>query len=259
MYKKIISIIICLIFFTPLGVIGQVEDLFMIDDYLFEDTEPTNITLQSLTLYWSADSYTPFGYKGRALPTNGSMVTVYADLKISGDNPENLKYSWFLDGFFQESKSGYNQNSFRFKIQKIANSKHTVLLKVFNESRSFLVEESIEIPITTQELVVYQKQNPKLNLAYSVSDSNFKVLTEEENSFLVFPYFFNINKISDLEFTWSFANEDVKDSSLSANIFGMKIMNKKVGGILEEVLKVSAINKKQTNQTDKETVKINIY
>lgn len=258
MYKKIISIIICLIFFAPLGVIGQVGDFLMIDDFLFEDTEPS-ITLQSLNLYWSANSYTPFGYKGRALPTNGSLVTVYADLKISGESPENLKYSWFLDGFFQESKSGYNQNSFNFYIRKISGDSHLVLLKVFNESRSFLVEKSIEVPITSPEVVIYQKQNPKINLAYSISDSNFKVLTEQENSFLAFPYFFNAEKISDLEFTWSFANEDVKDSSLTANIFGMKITNKKVGGILEEILKVSAKNKKQTNQADGRTVKVEIY
>ncbi len=260
MSKRLIFtlIIACLVFIFPAGVAGQVEDLFMIDDDFFGDVD-SDITFQSLTLYWSADSYVPFGYKGRALPTNGSTVTVSADLKITGENPANLKYSWFVDGFFQEAKSGYDQNSFQFKVQKTANSQHTVLLKVFNESRSFLEEKSIDIPITSPEIVIYKKQNPKINISYSASSEIFQVAAEKESSFIALPYFFNIDDMADLEFTWTFANKAIKEASLLANIFGMKIVNKEVGGILEEILKVNATNTKQSSQADKKTIKINIY
>ena len=159
MKKLSIFLIICLLFSAiPLDIFGQFDDFWIMDDMLLENSgDNEEITLKTLELYWSTDTYVPFNYQGRKLPTKGSWVFVESHLEISGGNPENLKYSWFLDDIFQESKSGYGKDVFQFVVRRLNNSSHTVLLKVFNESRSFLVERSINIPITNPELILYNK------------------------------------------------------------------------------------------------------
>lgn len=258
MNKLSLIIIICLLLSIPIILWGQIDDLWMLDDMFNEDVG-AEITFKTLELYWSTDSYVPFGYQGRALPAKGSLVTVEADLKISGENPKNLKYSWFLDGFFQEIKSGYGRDSFKFTAQKFSGASHIVLVKVFNESRTFLEEKSITIPIIDPEMIVYSKETSQLNLPYTASTETFKVISGRETSFLALPYFFNIEALADLEFEWTLGDKSVKDSSQMANIFGLKIINKKAEGSLEETFRVIATNKKQSDQRVQKIIKINIY
>lgn len=256
--KLFITLIFCLLLLLiPSDLWGQIDVL----DNMFENPESAEagIDLKALELYWSADTYAPFGYQGRALPTQGSLITVNADLKIAGGDPRSLIYSWFLDEIFQEAKSGYSKDSFKFGIRRNAGASHTVLLKVFNESRSFYVEKSISIPIANPEIVVYYKNNSKVNLPYIASAKNFDVVSDQKISFLALPYFFNAKSIKDLEFTWTLGEKSVKESSLIANVFGLKIINKEKGGLLEENLKVIAANKLQLEQTIQKIIKLNIY
>jgi len=259
MFSKPFPILIICLFFLilPLALGAQLGNFSMMDDEtLFQEIEP-EITLKNLNLYWSADNYVPFDYQGRILPTKGSWVIIDVDLEILGEDPENLKYSWFLDGTFQDYKSGYGRDNFKFGIRRSKGASHTILLKVFNESRSFLVEKSITIPITNPELVIYN--NNPINLSYTASNKDFDVVSNEENSFFALPYFFNVKSLEDLEFNWTFADKSYKGSSLTANVFGLKIINKKVGGSLEKILKVITTNKHQSDQGAQKTVKLNIY
>jgi len=262
--KLSITFIICLLFlFIPVSLLAE-DDFWTIDDILDDTINNTEnsekrIYLETLELYWSANSYVPFGYQGRILPTKGSLVTVSAFLEISEGNPRNLKYSWFLDDVFQETKSGYGRDDFQFGIRRSNNASHTVQLKVFNESRSFFAEESVTIPITRSEVVIYSKAEAQINLPYTASVKDFDLITDEESSFLALPYFFNIKNLEDLEFNWTFANKTYKESSLTANVFGLKIINKETGGLLEQTLKVVAANKRWPEQTMQKTIKLNIY
>jgi len=226
---------------------------------LVSDSSEQEINLESIDLYWSADTYVPFGYEGRALPTTESLIIVEADLKISGANPSGLKYSWFLDDVFQEAKSGYGRKSLQFYTRRSKGSHHTVLLKIFNESRSFYLERTIDIPITNPEIVVYPKTDSKIGLPYLASVENFNVVVNQESSFLALPYFFNIKSLQDLEFEWTVENQSVKESSFIANVFGLKIVNKQVAGSLGTDLNVVVTNKTQANQGVKKTINLNIF
>lgn len=241
-------------------------EIWAYDPFIFDNLIPQNsqnqeqeINLGSIDLYWSTDTYVPFGYEGRLLPTTESLITIEADLKISGASPKSLKYSWFLDDIFQETKSGYGRDSFQFYIRRLKGASHAVLIKIFNESRSFYVEKSINIPITNPEIVVYPKTDSKINSSYLASAENFDVISDQESLFLALPYFFNIKSLKDLEFEWTVENQSAKDSSFTANIFGLKIVNKQVGGSLGTDLNIIATNKTQTNQRVKKTINLNIF
>jgi len=230
---------------------------FMEEKYLEESGE--NINLEYLDLYWSADTYTPFGYQGRALPTIGSLIEVEADIKVSNGKAYDLQYSWFLDNVFQESKSGYGRDDFNFRIRRNKGRFHTVLVKIFNKSRSFYVERSINIPITNPEVIVYKKDKGITIPPYISSSKTFNIISDKEMVFLALPYFFNIDSLTDLEFKWELGKKSIKESSFTANMFGLKIINKKVEGILEEKLNLLIINKDWDNQRVSKKINISIY
>ncbi len=255
----IIFTIFCLVFLCfPLNMLAQ-NDIDITNLLLEAETSEPEINLNSLELFWWADTYTPFGYSGRPLPTKGSLITVNADLKISGANPGDLKYSWFLDGIFQESKSGYGKDAFKFGVRRTNGASHSVLVKIFNENRSFYIEKSISIPVVNPEVVVYHKNNAPLNLSYLSSEKSFDVISDKESSFLALPYFFSVKSLKDLEFEWSLGKKSIKESSFTANIFGLKIINKETGGMLEETLKVFVTNKFSPTQKVSKNIKISIY
>ena len=240
------------------------DGFFIMEDFLSGDSSETvdssgeEINLIDFDLYWSAETYTPFGYQGRALPTKESWVGVSSYLKISGENPKNLKYSWFLDDVFQEYKSGYGRTEFRFGIRRNKGNPHTVLLKIFNESRSFLIEKSIIIPITNPDVVIYSALNGQTNLPYTIFSKDSIIPSIKDNFFLALPYFFDIRTIENLEFNWSFGNKTIEEPSLVANLFGIKITNKGVSDLLKQALGVFVINKEEDNQRAEELININI-
>lgn len=229
------------------------------DNFLDQsDISDTEINLNSLKLIWSADTYTPFEYKGRALPTQGSKVTAEAMLNISGGNPESLKYSWFLDDVFQENKSGYGRMSFEFTIRRISGRSHLVSVQIFNESRSFFVERQITIPIVEPEVIIYP-----LNGNSSFSDEGNKaspIIAGRKSSFLAKPYFFSIKKLTDLTFEWRFAgHESTISSAYGANVLELNINEKKDNQILEQSLGIEIENKTNSFQKALQTIKVQIY
>src|SRR4030042_3470899 len=60
----------------------------------------------NITLTWSANTYVPPGYQGRALPARGSAVEIAATVESSGTKPELLSYQWIVNGLIQETGSG---------------------------------------------------------------------------------------------------------------------------------------------------------
>jgi len=255
MKKFKLSIILTILSLIPLTSFAQLN--FNIDELLQETNEP-EINLNSLKLVWSAETYAPYRYKGRPLPTQGSNVVVDAIIDISGDNPNNLKYSWFLDDVFQENKSGYAKTSFEYRVRRSNGETHTVLLKVFNESHSFAVEKSIEIPITSPEIVLCFSNGSSFS-----SDRKIKtvdVSADKKSFFIVRPYFFNITKLTDLNFEWTFANQEPIDSSAySANILDLLISGKTDEGILQKSLSVTVTNKSDSRQSRSQSALVNIH
>jgi len=260
--KKIkLNLILFILLLMPLTAYAQFD--FNIGDFNFGDllneaTDDSNINLNSLKLSWTAETYTPYEYKGRALPTQGSNVIIDAILDISGENPSNLKYSWFLDDIFQENKSGYGRNSFQFGVRRAGGSSHKVLIKIFNDSRSFMVEKSIDIPIVGPEIALYFSNGGSYS-SDRVIDS-VDVYSDKKSIFIIRPYFFDINKLTDLSFEWRLANQQpIISSAYSANALDLFIGGKTSKEILKENLLVKVTNKLDSRQTQFQSVLVKIH
>ena len=251
--------IFIIIIFLLLPLISWAQFDFL-NEFLNQDNtsdSDTEINLNSLSLFWSADTYTPFGYSGRTLPTRGSEVTVEALLSVSGSAPESLKYSWFVDDVFQESKSGYGRMSFNFRIRRFSGWTHKVSVQIFNESRSFFIERELIIPIVDPEVVIYS-----LNSTSHFSDEGSTtsiIPAGKKSSFIAKPYFFSINKLTDLSFEWRFGGyESTISSTYGANVLDLNINEKNDNKILEQTLSVDIKNKTNSFQQVLKTIKVQI-
>lgn len=235
---KILIIAILLI----LPVISLAQFDLDLNNLFFNEYISSNISIRSVDLIWSADSYTPYNYAGRALPAPGSKVVIEVMVDASG-NANDLKYSWFLENVFQKSKSGYGKTRFYFYAMKNPGSSYTIKLQIFNENRSIFEEKTIEIPIVEPELII---------------ESNNSI--GQEFSFSAKPYFFSINKLTDLTFEWLVPGQDpIISSDYDASVLNITISGKENNEILESVLRVNAQNNKDPRQEASQIINVLIY
>lgn len=193
----------------------------------------------NIDLIWSTNTYVPYVYQGRTLPSQGSEITVEAIVNISG-----LYYSWFVDGIFQEDKSGYSKNVFSFLVLQRPDAYHVIKSQAFNDDRSIFQEKSIKIPIVEPELAI----------------NSSTISPGREFSFVAKPYFFSIKKLTDLEFEWHFSGQEpIISSAYDASVLDLTIAGKEDIEILENDLWVSVKNKIEPSQKAFQTIKVLIY
>ena len=71
--------------------------LFIVYCLLFIAPVQSQTSEINITLTWSTDTYVPFDYPGKALPTRGSVIEVAVNIDSQEINPQELIYQWFLD------------------------------------------------------------------------------------------------------------------------------------------------------------------
>lgn len=234
-------IVISILGLLPLMSFAQLD--FNLDSLFNNFDIASNITVHNVDLIWSADTYAPYQYQGRNLPSVSSKVVVEAIVNASGD-AKSLKYSWFLEDIFQRSKSGYAKDSFSFYVNQRPGSNHTVRLQVFNEDRSVFIEQEIKIPIVEPELIIDSKT----------------ISPGKEFSFIAKPYFFSINKLTDLTFEWFVPGQEaIISSDYDASVLDLNISGKENDEVLKSALRVSAQNNKDPRQKASQTINVLIY
>jgi len=240
MCLKIITPIIILFLF-PLITYAQLELDFY--DLFFESIEQTsNLSIDSYELIWSTDTYTPYNYQGRALPSQGSKVFVQAITNISQGSASDFKYSWFLDDVFQNSKSGYGKENFDFYTTRRSGTYHTIKLQIFNENRTIFEEKSIEIPLAEPEITIISSLDLNKNYTFNVR-----------------PYFFSIEKLTDLIFEWNIpGQEPIISSEYNASILNLNIQNKETSEIIQKDFLINVKNKKIPYQNASQIIKVNL-
>jgi hypothetical protein len=204
----------------------------------------------NITLTWSANTYVPPGYQGRALPARGSAVEIAATVESSGTKPELLSYQWIVNGLVQETGSGIGKQAFNLKIPDETARDYLVKVEVGDKNGNFLgVSSYMTIPIVNPEIVLTADASP-------VSAESYLVLPEQETDFIAQPYFFNINRITDLSFKWNLGEQEAfLIDSITPNVLSLKVNQRTETA--SQTLFVSAENKSnpfQTAQTKAEII-----
>ena len=154
-----------------------------------------------VTLTWTTDTYTPLEYPGKALPSRSSNIEVVAQLDSLGLNPQNLVYNWFLNDHIRKANSGLGKDVFKFNIGESLSKTHTVMVKIYNQEES-LIGSSAELVLKAREPQIILKTSP-----FTESSKQYQFSGEQEISFTVRPYFFNIKSVDELNYQWNFGEQ----------------------------------------------------
>lgn len=210
-----------------------------------------------LTLTWSTDSYVPPNYAGKPLPTQGSRITV---VTLVNQPPDPLKFSWKLDGAWQNFASGLGRQTFSFIATQWPGYSHRVYLELSYpgvEGDNILAEASLDIPIKEPEIHFYKINQTKLwpDLVNGF-DGKVHLLAGTQTRLIGLPYFFNVSKPQDLAYAWYLASEKTSLTDASRpQIFDLEITSRTQPGIKRELM-LKCSHKK--NLSERTTVKLDI-
>ena len=162
----------------------------------------------SAIITWRANDYYPSDFLGKALPTNGTTVSlsviVLNNQKVQ--DASNLPILWYVDGNFMNGGVGESQTN--FTITKTAGDSHIVSVQIGAGGQT--ISASARIPVVNYRAVInapYPAQTVNQN-----STANLEII----------PYFFNVNSFNDFLFSWTVNNlqsvTSTTDNTLSLTV-----------------------------------------
>src|SRR3989338_1639250 len=121
-------------------------------------TQDITVPVAGLSLVSFAETYVPKWYKGRALPTSGSTVTIVAvpefDFGRGITKPENLLYSWSVDTR-DDVKKGVGAQSLRLELATVGRKEYRVRVKVEDHAKTIKKEGVIILRASAPRAVLY--------------------------------------------------------------------------------------------------------
>lgn len=181
----------------------------------------TKILLQptQVDLVWQANSFTPAFYKGRALPTHKSGITVIAIPTLVTStgarlDPNDLLYTWKENGTVQGDKSGKGRSSYIVKEISIMRGYASVEVIVAAPTGTLQGSESVAIRPETPKIVLYE-HDPLEGIKYNRALVGTYTLAHEEITVESIPYFFGTldRESSDIIYDWTLNGQKVENNT----------------------------------------------
>lgn len=166
------------------------------------------ISPHDLNLMWeSIDGYVPPFYKGKCLPTRGSVVKVVAipNSNTVASGIGNFDYTWKNSDQTVENSSGYNKNAYVFK-NSLFSPTTPIEVQVSSVSGGYNTKKTLIIP-TYNPIMVFYKKSPSDGILFNNAIVNEYQATENITTFVSSPYYLATNNGDFFEYNWS-ANED---------------------------------------------------
>lgn len=188
----------------PAGSLHRVSVSVSAKGATFSDT--LTFRVPDLLLAWEAQTYTPPGYRGRALPTSGSLVRVHAFPEIFASatqtaNPENLIYQWKIDDTDARDQSGRGKKSFSFRAANGKGVTHLVSVIVTSEDKSAAAFAKVDVRLEDPHILFYEDKTLE-GPRYESASARFSVASGEELRLRAEPFFFLAGSIEALSYQW---------------------------------------------------------
>lgn len=136
----IISILIMTIFFLGIASYSNGQSANQNIDFIID---------------WSADTYTPPEYEGRALPSYGSKITLSAT-PSSSINEDDFQFNWTIDLAFIPDNNKKSKAS--FIVRESTGGEHIVYLNIINKDTGETIKEAmLSIPIISPQNIIFKE------------------------------------------------------------------------------------------------------
>lgn len=189
--------------------------------FLFAISTQGQSSETEIILSWSTDTYTPLGYRGKALLSQKSSVEVVANVFSQEVNPREITYQWFLDGREQKNASGEGRQIFEFKMGEGSTQK-SVGLQIRNKD-GLALRQPLNLILKPQKPEVVLKTNALL-LEYFGNIPKYQVSSDKKINFTAQSYFFNIKSIEELSYQWEIGGEKaIQTDENNPNMFILKV------------------------------------
>jgi len=148
-------------------------------------------------LLWSANTYIPAGYEGKALATPESLVYV----TLFPRPPASFTYEWRVDDRFQSIYSGAGSYSMWFTAHPTSDFVHRVDVLILNSSGAFLDQKAVFIPVVDPKVIVYE-ESPLSGPFFNRAVMNLSVFSGEKKELKAVPYFFSKEDFFSFRYSW---------------------------------------------------------
>jgi hypothetical protein len=171
-----------------------------------ETTFTSNATIRSgsVTLLWSADTYTPPFYQGRALPTENSTIRAEAipELVLNGTQiaPKDLVFTWSINGVNQPKLSGRGKT--RAVIRAPLGGIRTIGVTTTTKDNVYSASATVTIPIN-QNIVHLYREHPLFGTLFHRVLPEAISLNETDVELTAVPFFSDTSSPNTLEYSWT--------------------------------------------------------
>lgn len=169
-----------------------------------EITATAEFLLGDIDIVWKTNTTIPPEYKGKALPSPFSSITITAIPHFSSggavSSSGDLEFEWFFDGRKEGDASGIGKNIFQTNVGSSPVSRQ-ITLKVKNTAKDISFEKNISIPVRSPEVFLYEErplEGPHIGLALS----QLTLRASESKTFRAVPYFFPKEDAPFLSYEW---------------------------------------------------------
>lgn len=148
------------------------------------------INPSDIDLMWeSVDALTPPFYKGKALPTTGSVLKVVAvpNSNTITSGIGSIDYTWKNSDDTIEEVSGYNRNSYIFKNSLFDKTSNIEVL-ASSVSGNYSASKKIEIP-TFNPVLNFYKKSPTDGILFNIALTEDYLMIEDQATFVAYPYY----------------------------------------------------------------------
>lgn len=170
------------------------------------------VSPSEVEIMWeSVDSYTPPFYKGKALPTTGSLIRAVAipNTNTIKSGKGTITYTWKSSGDTQLGSSGYNKDAYVFK-NSMFDDKNTIEVNASSLRGDYEATKTISIP-TYKSKIIYYKKSPAEGVFYNNALNKEITMTEDEMTIVAEPYFVSLlGNENNFSYIWKINNESIQ-------------------------------------------------
>jgi len=173
-------------------------------------TKTANLDTTDIDLVINPLTYTPYFYRGSALPTPGSRVEVIAVpfLYFQSErlNPATLFYEWSMGGQKMKSKSGEGKNKLILNLPE-TNSIYDIKVNISSRSSIIKSEKRIRVNTYNPETLFYLADS--LTGPRSYTSNSFTVNPDSSLAISAEPYYFDLASLAQATVAWLTGNETI--------------------------------------------------
>ncbi|MEK7552896.1 MAG: hypothetical protein AAB505_02195 [Patescibacteria group bacterium] len=156
----------------------------------------------TVDLIWEAETYTPPFYRGRSLPTSGSLVRVIAIPHFYNANGQRIKdeqlfFRWNKDRADLSSASGAGKNVLTYRPSHAAGSANSIEVTVGRTATDAGVKARVAVLVVTPKIIFYSDERVVKNLSLAtdqaeiIAEPFYFSLAEQQNKTLKFNWQMN--------------------------------------------------------------------